>query len=99
MENVKIKINIKTFLIYEKITNQSFNHIDYSNPDNLGTLLYSCFIANNDYKLTQDSFNSFISNNKKFADKITTAFQEEIEFTKQFTSKPDDSFYFNNKTY
>lgn len=87
MENVKIKINIKTFLNYEKLTKKSFTNVDYSNEEDLTLLLYSCFIANNNYKFTLESFISFLGNNKSFADTITNSFKEEVEFSKQFLTE------------
>lgn len=91
MENLKIKLNINTFFIYERLTNKPFNSIDYSSQDDAEKLLYCCFVANNKYKITLDNFNKMLKEDEQFAGIITTLFQEEIEFSQQFKHYKEDN--------
>ena len=90
MENLKIKLNINTFFTYERLTNKSFNSIDYSSQDDAEKLLYCCFVANNKYKITLDNFNKMLKEDEQFAGIITALFQEEIEFSQQFKHYKED---------
>lgn len=91
MENIQIKLNIKTFATYERLTGKSFNSINYNDQEEILNLLYACFIANNTYKINRETFVELINKNKKISKQITDLFKQETDFIKQFNNQEEDS--------
>jgi hypothetical protein len=82
-QDFKIKINMKTILLFEEITNKSFNMLD---NNDIITLIYCALVVNNDMVITLPFFKT-IMKNEKIARDLMTKCQAELDFMLQFNQR------------
>ena len=78
-----IKLNIKSIIRFEQLTNKPFSKIDYTCDEDVSKLLYCIILSNNDCDFTYLQFLQLLSNNKISKD-ITQRFQTICEVFSQF---------------
>lgn len=78
-----LKINLKSILKYELITNKSFYSLDYYDEKDVLTFIYSIVISNNNVIMTFDEFNEIIKN-KKLYNELIKQFEKLNNFNNQF---------------
>lgn len=82
-QDFKIKINMKTILLFEEITNKSFNMLD---NNDIITLIYCALVVNNDMVITLPFFKT-IMKNEKIARDLMAKCQAELDFMLQFNQR------------
>jgi len=81
-----IKLNIKSIVKFEQLTNKSFNQIEFSNEDDLTKLLYCIVLTNNPEKHTYETFKELLQT-KKLGKEIVDKFNTIINIMEQFTKE------------
>lgn len=85
VSDVKIRFNIKSCMLYEKIRGKSFFRIE--TEEDVAYFLYSMMtVCNPDYPMTFKVFTEMMGN-KKFAQSLITQYQEESDIIQQFMGK------------
>ena len=56
LKNYKIRLNMRAMCMYEAITGKSFFDFSEDNMEDMFKVLYCSFAANNDLKMTLDTF-------------------------------------------
>jgi len=81
--NLKVKLNIKSIILYEKLTNSPF--AEFSNQEyQVAALLYCMLVANNDYHFTfQDTIDVLFSD-EKFLMEISKDLEKQLLCEQQF---------------
>lgn len=82
-QEFKIKLNMKTILLYEEMSGKSF--YDISGEDVM-LLIYCALIVNNDLSLTKAHFDT-IMKNEKIAREWINKCKSELDFIQQFEKK------------
>jgi hypothetical protein len=83
---MNIKLNIKSIVRYEQLTNKPFSELDYTNIDDLNNLLYCIVLENNDVLMNFKDFD-LILNNKRNAKEIYTKFNKINHLIQLFSTK------------
>ena len=78
------KLNIATYLEYERLTQESYLSIDYSNVDSVKKLMYSCINANNEFPYT---YNEFMKLKDKFILPYVNLFKIELKKLQQYNKE------------
>ena len=79
-QDFKIKLNMKTILLYEEMSGKSFNEVD---ADGIMLLIYCALVVNNDMNLTKSHFDTIIQN-EKILKELMSKVQSELDFMQQF---------------
>lgn len=79
-QEFKIKLNMKTILLYEEMSGKSFHEVD---ADSMMLLIYCALVVNNDMNLTKSHFDS-IMKNEKILKELMSKVQSELDFMQQF---------------
>ena len=80
-----IKLNIKTIVLYEKLTQESFALFD-GTINKIIPLIYCMLVANNDYKETYEDTVNFLFKNEKLMKELSERLEKEMKFQSQFKS-------------
>jgi DNA gyrase/topoisomerase IV subunit B len=84
-QDFKLKINMKTILLYEEMSGKSFYEVG---GEDIMLLIYCALVVNNDLSITKNHFD-IIMKNEKIARELMTKCQSELDFIQQFI-KTDD---------
>lgn len=84
-QDFKLKINMKTILLYEEMSGKSFYEVG---GEDIMLLIYCALVVNNDLSITKSHFD-IIMKNEKIARELMTKCQSELDFIQQFI-KTDD---------
>lgn len=84
-QDFKLKINMKTILLYEEMSGKSFYEVG---GEDIMLLIYCSLVVNNDLSITKNHFD-IIMKNEKIARELMTKCQSELDFIQQFI-KTDD---------
>lgn len=79
-QDFKLKINMKTILLYEEMSGKSFYEVD---GDDVMLLIYCALVVNNDLSITKNHFD-IIMKNEKIARELMAKCQSELDFIQQF---------------
>jgi len=85
-KDLKIKLNIKSIIRFEQLTNKSFYEID-SLTDDFIKLLYCIVLVNNDFVFSYDDFLDILKTNNKIGKDIMNKFQKLNQLNEQFIDK------------
>ena len=80
-QEFKLKLNMKTILLYEEMSGKSFYEVD---GEDIMLLVYCALVVNNDMAITKNHFD-IIMKNEKIARELMTKCQSEMDFIQQFT--------------
>lgn len=86
-QEFKLKLNMKTILLYEEMSGKSFYDVG---GEDVMLLIYCALIVNNDLTITKAHFDT-IMKNEKIARELMSKCQSELDFMQQFTSKVEDA--------
>lgn len=86
-QEFKLKLNMKTILLYEEMSGKSFYNVS---GEDVMLLIYCALIVNNDLTITKTHFDT-IMKNEKIARELMTKCQSELDFMQQFTPKVEDA--------
>ena len=84
-QDFKLKINMKTILLYEEMSGKSFYEVG---GEDIMLLIYCALVVNNDLSITKNHFD-IIMKNEKIARELMAKCQSELDFIQQFI-KTDD---------
>ena len=84
-QEFKLKINMKTILLYEEMSGKSFYEVD---GEEIYLLIYCALVVNNDLAFTKAHFDS-IMQNEKIAREWITKCKSELDFIQQFDKKKE----------
>lgn len=84
-QDFKLKINMKTILLYEEMSGKSFYEVG---GEDIMLLIYCALVVNNDLSITKSHFD-IIMKNEKIARELMAKCQSELDFIQQFI-KTDD---------
>lgn len=79
-QDFKLKINMKTILLYEEMSGKSFYEVG---GEDIMLLIYCALVVNNDLSITKNHFD-IIMKNEKIARELMTKCQSELDFIQQF---------------
>ena len=79
-QEFKLKLNMKTILLYEEMSGKSFYEMS---ADDIMLLIYCALIVNNDLTITKKHFDAIMKNEKIARDLISKC-QSELDFIDQF---------------
>lgn len=79
-QDFKLKINMKTILLYEEMSGKSFYEVG---GEDIMLLIYCALVANNDLSITKNHFD-IIMKNEKIARELMAKCQSELDFIQQF---------------
>lgn len=79
-QDFKLKINMKTILLYEEMSDKSFYEVG---GEDIMLLIYCALVVNNDLSITKNHFDT-IMKNEKIARELMTKCQSELDFIQQF---------------
>ena len=79
-QDFKLKINMKTILLYEEMSGKSFYAVD---GEDIMLLIYCALVVNNDLSITKNHFD-IIMKNEKIARELMAKCQSELDFIQQF---------------
>ena len=79
-QDFKLKINMKTILLYEEMSGKSFYEVG---GEDIMLLIYCALVVNNDLSITKNHFD-IIMKNEKIARELMAKCQSELDFTQQF---------------
>ena len=79
-QDFKLKINMKTILLYEEMSGKSFYEVD---GEDIMLLIYCALVVNNDLSITKNHFD-IIMKNEKIARELMAKCQSELDFIQQF---------------
>ena len=79
-QDFKLKINMKTILLYEEMSGKSFYEVD---GEDVMLLIYCALVVNNDLSITKSHFD-IIMKNEKIARELMAKCQSELDFIQQF---------------
>lgn len=89
--DMKVKLNIQSIIRWEQLRGKSFSLMDYSDKDDIDSLLYTTTICNNKDKMhTLEVFQHTLSN-EKVTREMVMALEREMAFLSQFQKKKDVS--------
>lgn len=80
-----LKLNIKSIVLYERLTNQSFSSFK-PDIDNVLPLIYCMLVANNDFTSTFEEAVEYLFSDEKFLSDLTRKLESLIKFQSQFSS-------------
>lgn len=83
MEDISIKLNIKSCILFEKLTNKSFQDFNIESEEEIFQLIYCSLIANNQIKVTYEVFLTMLEN-KYFLKNVISNFEKEMAILQQF---------------
>lgn len=86
-QEFKLKLNMKTILLYEEMSGKSFYDVG---GEDIMLLIYCALVVNNDLTITKAHFDT-IMKNEKIARELMSKCQSELDFMQQFTPKMEDS--------
>ena len=81
--NYNIKLNIKSIIKFEQLTNKPFSLIDYTSEEDVSKLLYCIVLSNNDCQFTYSQFLQLLDS-KKISKNLFEQFQTVCEVFNQF---------------
>ena len=87
--NTKVKLNLKSIIRFEQLTNKSFNLFNYADIDDITKLLYCIVIENNDERFDYEMFLELIEN-KNISSDLFAKLKVEIKILEQFKIKIED---------
>lgn len=79
-QDFKLKINMKTILLYEEMSGKSFYEVG---GEDIMLLIYCALVVNNDLSITKNHFD-IIMKNEKIARELMSKCQSELDFIQQF---------------
>lgn len=79
-QDFKLKINMKTILLYEEMSEKSFYEVG---GEDIMLLIYCALVVNNDLSITKNHFD-IIMKNEKIARELMAKCQSELDFIQQF---------------
>lgn len=79
-QDFKLKINMKTILLYEEMSGKSFYEVG---GEDIMLLIYCALVVNNDLSITKSHFD-IIMKNEKIARELMAKCQSELDFIQQF---------------
>lgn len=82
-QEFKLKLNMKTILLYEEMSGKSFYDVG---GEDVMLLIYCALVVNNDLTITKAHFDT-IMKNEKIARELMSKCQSELDFMQQFTPK------------
>ena len=86
--NFNLKLNIKSIIYYERLTDRPFSTFTDSEEDVI-PLLYCMLVANNDFKRTYEETIKYLFTDEKFVDEINSRLQKIFLFESQFFNKEE----------
>lgn len=84
-QEFKLKLNMKTILLYEEMSGKSFYDVG---GEDVMLLIYCALIVNNDLTITKAHFDT-IMKNEKIARELMSKCQSELDFMQQFAPKTE----------
>lgn len=84
--NFNLKLNIKSIIFYERLTNRPFSTFTGSEEDVI-PLLYCMLVANNDFKRSYEETIKYLFTDEKFVEQINSRLQKIFLFESQFFNK------------
>lgn len=88
---MKIGLTIKSIIRWEQLREKSFSLMDYTDQDDVDTLLYTTTICNNEGMMhTFDIFRKTLSNDKLVREMVLKL-ERETEFLNQFQKKQEEN--------
>ena len=93
-----IKLNIKSIVLYEKLTQESFANFE-GTISQLIPLLYCMLVANNDYNETYEDTIKYLFKDENLIRDLSKKLEKQMKFQTQFKSifKEDMDFVDNNR--
>ena len=85
-----IKLTLKSIIRTEQMLGKPFNDLDYTNENDVLTLLYCSILSNNKKRMTFDAFKLIASNDKQYKT-IISEFENESKVIAQFNKKEEES--------
>ena len=79
-QDFKLKLNMKTILLYEEMSGKSFYEVG---GEDILLLIYCALVVNNDLSITKSHFD-IIMKNEKIARELMAKCQSELDFIQQF---------------
>lgn len=96
--NMKMRLNLKAIIRWEQIRQKSFSLMDYSDKDDIDTLLYTTTICNNeDVIYTFDVFRGTLSN-EKLVQEMILKLERETSVLSQFQRKQEKQDIVNSNS-
>lgn len=93
-QEFKLKLNMKTILLYEEMSGKSFYEVD---GEDIMLLVYCALVVNNDMAITKNHFD-IIMKNEKIARELMTKCQSEMDFIQQFTKNYSNTEFAKDET-
>lgn len=91
-QEFKIKLNMKTILLYEEMSGKSFYDVG---GEDVMLLIYCALVVNNDLSLTKAHFDT-IMKNEKIAREWINKCKSELDFIQQFEKKVEKKYEQDN---
>ena len=88
-KNYKIRLNMRAMCMYEAITGKSFFDFSEDNMEDMFKVLYCSFAANNDLKMTLDTFLRLLED-EEVQKWLMHEYEKMERFNAQFSSKSKD---------
>ena len=80
-----LKLNIKSIVLYERLTNESFS-LFKPDVERVIPLLYCMLVANNDFTSTYEDAVEFLFSDEKFLSDLTKKLEYLLKFQSQFST-------------
>lgn len=80
-----LKLNIKSIVLYERLTNESFS-LFKPDVERVIPLLYCMLVANNDFTSTYEDAVEFLFSDEKFLSDLTKKLESLLKFQSQFST-------------
>jgi hypothetical protein len=81
----KFKLNIKSIILYERLTNESFS-LFKPEVEKIIPLLYCIIAGNNDISFTLEEAVEFLFSDEKFMKDLTKKLENQLKYQSQFSS-------------
>ena len=81
----KINLNIKSIVLYEKLTQESFSLFD-GTISKIIPLLYCMLVANNDYNESYEDTIKYLFNDERLMKELGERLEKQMKFQSQFKS-------------
>lgn len=85
----KLKLNIKSIVLYERLTGESFSQFSPT-TEKVIPLLYCILVANNDFTSTFEDAIEYLFADQEFVKGLTKKLEDLLKFNKQFSYRPED---------
>lgn len=83
----KLRLNIRSIILYERLTGESFSQFNTS-IEKIFPLLYCLLVANNEFTSTYEDTINFLFTDKEIIESLTKELETLLAFETQFSCRP-----------